>query len=1246
MLPPSPNNLDNILQYTAVASNALQDLATATQIPFLNSISTLSSTIIPIVQGMRFQKDRCLGMMEGIHQLLYTLMSLYIYSDDIRSPKMLNQIAQCALMLQKFHSCLQAQQELGTIKRIFRQNEIVAQMDRCEAELKATLEVLIGVRTASALAKFSIDTEKRHQELLELIASQNGSIDTASSIGTSSLNTSSGSLYLLPASPKIFRGRDSELKDLIDSLLSDPARVAILGPGGMGKTTLAMAALHHPEIMEKYNLRHFISCESANTCGDLVTNIGLYLGLEPSFRLSNAIVHHFGQCGPCLVVLDNFETPWEPFEPRAQVEEFLSLLADIPSLALLPLSLSASRRRFVDVADEPGSSEESVLDDLLHLSGSLPLAVSLMANIALFEGYSTTLARWQAENTALLSDGHDKRANLEKSISLSLSSPRISSSPHAKNLISLLSLLPDGIKLGDIIAGKVPIPNVRQCQSVLVGTSLAYIDVKGRLKTLSPVREYIRQLLDVWKSKHLLPSGNLATELVGHLGNINELFLEGLLTKEKSAWITIADSIMTLDLFSGAMLKGHSQLFQRLPHLIQATGDAALRWAYTSQILTKPEYHHLIQDPAVLIEEDLQYFNDGNRPVRQAVSFYNSVGRYYNDISKATEFNARAFALAYRANDIDLQLICLEYKSQIAYKSQDPYRTFKVAHKARDIARSMWSSHWEYFCLRIEVWGHLWMGNLTRALELCAQTEELLTSVGMENSTEYLLLLDKRGNVLFQKSEYQEVRQLYAQIIKKTSASCSFRYHAHALRSVAEMDILMESEVADIVSNLKAAETVEMTLVSPDILTTSLLDAQLKLYCGDTENSRAALLECLSKGLRTRTGRALVRDCLAALADPVHKMHGTMDAFCWAVVYLASVQIAKNPVGTLHALRRLADLHLSLEDDETALHIFHAVLEGGTKMDIHRLRAECMVGIGDIVLRRGNPIEAKEMWGGTHPLFTAPYVPDVLLCSVDTHSPLVSVVGARAIFRVGSASLLDTLLAPGPSALPLYRPIAVVGADVFIRCLGEIGTETFLLTLATRCHPDATPSLTSTAIHIQPTWDVPDHHHHAAYHMGKPVPEKLVNEARQRDRGLCCFTGRPSGCITWIIPPLLPMLLPSQPSTFSREQCISVDNVFTISSDLLEAYHDNRITIDPQDGYRIVVFVEFPHLSVSLLDRLGSSPSSGRAPACAEHWLSTSLVAMPHSMNHMIPQGSKWSTPAGQEAIRTFFWARTGGSRE
>jgi hypothetical protein len=43
--------------------------------------------------------------------------------------------------LQKFHACLRAQGELGTIKRLLKHNEIVSQLDRCEAELKAGLQI-------------------------------------------------------------------------------------------------------------------------------------------------------------------------------------------------------------------------------------------------------------------------------------------------------------------------------------------------------------------------------------------------------------------------------------------------------------------------------------------------------------------------------------------------------------------------------------------------------------------------------------------------------------------------------------------------------------------------------------------------------------------------------------------------------------------------------------------------------------------------------------------------------------------------------------------------------------------------------------------------------------------------------------------------------------------------------------------------------------------------------------------------
>jgi hypothetical protein len=57
MLPKSFDIVDKILQYTVVAANALQDVAAATQIPFLNSVCTLSLTIIPIVQVCQADTD-------------------------------------------------------------------------------------------------------------------------------------------------------------------------------------------------------------------------------------------------------------------------------------------------------------------------------------------------------------------------------------------------------------------------------------------------------------------------------------------------------------------------------------------------------------------------------------------------------------------------------------------------------------------------------------------------------------------------------------------------------------------------------------------------------------------------------------------------------------------------------------------------------------------------------------------------------------------------------------------------------------------------------------------------------------------------------------------------------------------------------------------------------------------------------------------------------------------------------------
>jgi tetratricopeptide (TPR) repeat protein len=355
-----------------------------------------------------------------------------------------------------------------------------------------------------------------------------------------------------------------------------------------------------------------------------------------------------------------------------------------------------------------------------------------------------------------------------------------------------------------------------------------------------------------------------------------------------------------------------------------------------------------------------------------AVDFYNAVayhymnGRYLN-ISKATEFNKWASTLAQKANDIDLQLAALEIEQYIATQSCNPHWIIDDVHKARSITGFRSTCHWEHLWLSGEAWAHLWMGNLHRALGLCVQAEESLILGGMGGSDQYLGILDLRADILWLKSEYPEAHQVFAQMVQKTSPHRSPSYHAYALCGMAEMNILMEGETVDILSNLNAAKTVYMSAKSPRIVLCSALAAKNNLMHGDTEIARVSFLECLSES----RGKfpEIVQDCLAALADPGHKMYGTMDTFRWAVVYLASAQKANKPSDRLEALRRLADVHIMMGDDDTALHLFQAALKGGTIMGIHRLRAECMVGIGDIMLRSRDTMQAMDMWEAAHPLF-------------------------------------------------------------------------------------------------------------------------------------------------------------------------------------------------------------------------------------------------------------------------------------
>ena len=268
--------------------------------------------------------------------------------------------------------------------------------------------------------------------------------------------------------------------------------------------------LHHPIIVESFRLnRWFIPCEGATTPQGLVSIIANRLELSGD-KLFDRIILFF-EAHRTVLVLDNFETPWETVETRNTIEDMLARLAAIKTLTLLvtmrgserpfetawtrpfvaplmPLDLPAARLTFVTISDSP--KDDPHIEELLNVLGNLPLAIALMANLAQSETPEVLLMRWYSENTAMLTRGPEHRlSSLEISIKISLDGPRMRQNPDANRLLRILAVLPHGSKDLEEIAPDIP--NVHKAATVLKQVGLAHVDGIGSLRVLAPVRTFI-----------------------------------------------------------------------------------------------------------------------------------------------------------------------------------------------------------------------------------------------------------------------------------------------------------------------------------------------------------------------------------------------------------------------------------------------------------------------------------------------------------------------------------------------------------------------------------------------------------------------------------------------------------------------------------------------------------------------------------------------------------------------------------
>ncbi|KAJ7446584.1 hypothetical protein FB451DRAFT_1148432 [Mycena latifolia] len=996
----------------------LETVADSLETPFLYPISTTMRSLLASVQTVKRNKDDCTQMLEQIHVLLDAIIRLHIVSDTRGelSPSMLRDLGKFTETLHKVHTFVETQQEKSRIKQFFRRGEMTTLLKGCHLGLEQALEAfkIQGVEVLTDVTEMQQNAKKTHQEVLDLIStlSDGGSSDGGSSVISrvlSSSQNSSNSLSLLPSEPKIFHGRDSEVSIIIQSFSLQIPRIAILGAGGMGKTSLARAVLHHPQIAARYeHHRVFVSCDTAPSSFHLAALIGAHVGLKPGKNLTQPVIRHFSNSPPSLLILDNFETIWEPRESRGEVEKFLSLLADIDHLALIitmrgaerpasvqwtrpflavlqPLPQEAAHQTFIDIVDDGHAPEE--VNKILLLTDNMPLAIDLMAHLVEYEGIQSVLNRWEIEKTSLLSEGHDKGSNLDLSISLSLDSPRITALPQAQDLLALLSVLPDGLSDVDLRQAHIPIDNILACKAALLGTALAYTDDQQRLKALVPIREYIHKrlpprshliqplikhfnkLLQIHKTYVGTASDPaLVTRLLSNFANIQNILMEGMHQHNPDLTTTI-HTICALDNFSMQTGRGQTPLMKQIPNVMPHPMDYQLE-VYLITYLLAGWGHRPIPDAQRMIDQAQEYFTHFEDPDLKC-AFYIQAAKYYRaharDMLRATEYAQAGLSLSISLGNTGRQSGSIAILAWIKWTTGDYAAAQMYAYESQRLAKISGDVYREASSLRIEsiCWASL--GNYSRSISLAERARELAARCGMSGGDLDNLLMNNLAEVHQLKSEYSEARSIHTQILHTLSLEQEPHGHALALLNVAQIDIEIGAAKHDVHRNLDTAKSLLRTRNSIVMNFCDVMQATVDAKDGGLSGAIDLFRNCVISAWEKEP--QVVTYCFEKLADTGPGRPVDQISYTWRVTFLVHSLRLKQKLEIHKALQFLGDMYLAQHDVDSAMSLFTVALEGFTQMDIHRSRGECMLRLGDISKLRGDPQKAVQLWKTARPLF-------------------------------------------------------------------------------------------------------------------------------------------------------------------------------------------------------------------------------------------------------------------------------------
>ncbi|KAF9460995.1 hypothetical protein BDZ94DRAFT_1323628 [Collybia nuda] len=526
--PRVPSSSEYALEGVKVSLNLLESAAALVPIPYVHTAIKVAIALIKAGEDIQ----STLQDVEDLNKRVWSLMLVMIepfrgkIAEEIPS-EMKKDVEQLTSDLQHIKGVLASIASQPTFLTVVFKGLVKEKVEGCISRLDESLskfqvsreinnaihlwEMETGVKVVRRVAEEGLGVAKENLNMTARVADR---VDELHSVLRNRLHDASSlPSRVMPTKPRFFYGRDEVVEGVVRTFLGEEHRhVALLGAGGMGKTSIALAVIQNDKIVEKFGDRRFwVPCVEGRSPTHFLDILVSCLKITRDTRdpLSDILYELEASPDPRVILLDNFETPWNLDVHQTEIEHILCALANLPHIKLFVTmrsnfppsdniewysqrisSLDIGHARRVYNAIQPGADSDPALDELLMELGYMALAITLMARLGKKSGSlpKVLLQTWQKAHTNMLGKGDDAKQSIDVSISLSVYSTPMQNEPSAFLLLAILSMFPAGTQYKNLTHWAPTILNLPGALAALTDASLA--DQRDATIYIHPVIRY------------------------------------------------------------------------------------------------------------------------------------------------------------------------------------------------------------------------------------------------------------------------------------------------------------------------------------------------------------------------------------------------------------------------------------------------------------------------------------------------------------------------------------------------------------------------------------------------------------------------------------------------------------------------------------------------------------------------------------------------------------------------------------